>query len=41
MTSQIKHVFNLWLLHEHIPLFHNTTMRGKYSLDGYDIMAFN
>ena len=28
-----------WLLQERIPSFHNLLDLGKYSLDGYDIMA--
>ena len=52
MTSQIEYallktsyhqviIFNLWLLKEHTPLFHNGAVCGTYTLDGYGIMAFN
>jgi hypothetical protein len=34
-----KPLFNLWLLQEHIPLFHNLLARGKYTLEGDEIMA--
>ena len=33
--------FNLRLLQEPVPLFHNITARGKYTLDGYDMVAYN
>ena len=33
--------FNLWLLRDNILSFQNITARGKYTLDGYDTMAFN